>query len=77
MGSPQPLNSCVGLVVLREDMDYFTMPPDREIGHEAMAELRRAVGRVLLKRDEIFVGLKKNADPMSTEKPLVDMLTLG
>ncbi|KAK5000435.1 hypothetical protein LTR28_013072 [Elasticomyces elasticus] len=80
---PQPgsaremLQDRAGIIVLREDLDFYVIPPKREIDHSEMLDVKRAAARVLLKQDGIFSGLKKSEEPGTTEQHLIEMLTAG
>jgi hypothetical protein len=71
------LQDRAGIIVLREDLDFYIIPPRPEIGHEEMLEVKRAAGRALLKQDGIFSGLRKSEEVGSTEQHLIEMLTAG
>ncbi len=71
------LQGRAGIIVLREDLDYYTIPPHRDIEQTEMIEVKRAAGRALLKQDGIFSGLRKSEEAGSTEQHLIEMLTAG
>ncbi|KAJ5081445.1 general stress response protein Whi2, partial [Penicillium alfredii] len=71
------LQDRAGIIVLREDLDFYVIPPRSDIGHEEMLEVKRAAGRTLLKQDGIFSGLRKSEEVGSTEQHLIEMLTAG
>lgn len=71
------LQNRAGIIVLREDLDFYVIPPSPEIDHPEMIEVKRAAGRALLKQDGIFSGLRKSDEPGSTEQHLIEMLTAG
>lgn len=78
LGSPRDiLQDRAGIIVLREDLDFYAIPPRPDIDHTEMMEVKRAVGKALLKQDGIFSGLKKSDEPGSTEQHLIEMLTAG
>ncbi|KAK3402250.1 hypothetical protein B0T20DRAFT_346892, partial [Sordaria brevicollis] len=66
-----------GIIVLREDLDFYAIPPRADIGQAEMMEIKRAAARALLKQDGIFSGLKKSDEPGTTEAHLIEMLTAG
>ncbi|OJD26090.1 hypothetical protein ACJ73_02537 [Blastomyces percursus] len=77
-GSPRDmLQGRAGIIVLREDLDFYAIPPVVDIDHPEMIEVKRAAGRALLKQDGIFSGLRKSDEPGSTEQHLIEMLTAG
>ena len=71
------LQDRAGIIVLREDLDFYAIPPKREISRHEMMEVKRAAGRVLLKQDGIFSGLRRTDDTGTTEQHLIEMLTAG
>lgn len=71
------LQDRAGIIVLREDLDYYVIPPKADIEQPEMVEVKRAAGRVLLKQDGIFSGLRKSEETGSTEQHLIEMLTAG
>ncbi|KAJ5570398.1 uncharacterized protein N7459_009828, partial [Penicillium hispanicum] len=71
------LQDRAGIIVLREDLDFYAIPPRPDIGPEEMLEVKRAAGRALLKQDGIFSGLRKSEEVGSTEQHLIEMLTAG
>ncbi|KAK4134769.1 hypothetical protein BT67DRAFT_378654, partial [Trichocladium antarcticum] len=66
-----------GIIVLREDLDFYAIPPKQDIDQPAMIEVKRAAAKALLKQDGIFSGLKKSDEPGTTEAHLIEMLTAG
>ncbi|KAL9604474.1 MAG: hypothetical protein Q9219_000439 [cf. Caloplaca sp. 3 TL-2023] len=71
------LQDRAGIIVLREDLDFYTIPHKAEIDHPEMIEVKRAAGRALLKQDGIFSGLRKSEEAGTTEQHLIEMLTAG
>lgn len=71
------LQDRAGIIVLREDLDFYVIPPRPEISHDDMLEVKRAAGRSLLNQDGIFSGLRKSEEIGSTEQHLIEMLTAG
>ncbi|KAK4190822.1 hypothetical protein QBC35DRAFT_449013 [Podospora australis] len=66
-----------GIIVLREDLDFYAIPHKQDISQPEMMEVKRAAARALLKQDGIFSGLKKSDEPGTTEAHLIEMLTAG
>ncbi|KAI1881118.1 hypothetical protein JX265_001358 [Neoarthrinium moseri] len=66
-----------GIIVLREDLDFYVIPPRPEIDQKEMIEVKRAAARALLRQDGIFSGLKRSDEPGTTEAHLIEMLTAG
>jgi ATP-binding cassette subfamily F protein 3 len=71
------LQDRAGIIVLREDLDFYAIPPKADIEQPEMIEVKRAAGRVLLEQDGIFSGLKRSEDSGTTEQHLIEMLTAG
>ncbi|OTB03643.1 hypothetical protein M426DRAFT_173995 [Hypoxylon sp. CI-4A] len=66
-----------GIIVLREDLDFYVIPPRSDINQVEMIEVKRAAARALLRQDGIFSGLKRSDEPGTTEAHLIEMLTAG
>lgn len=62
---------------MREDLDFYVIPPKADIQQPEMIEVKRAAARALLKQDGIFSGLKRSDEPGTTEAHLIEMLTAG
>jgi dipeptidyl-peptidase-3 len=71
------LQDRAGIIVLREDLDFYVIPPRSNIEHHEMKDVKRAAARVLLEQDGIFSGLRKSDEIGSTEQHLIEMLTAG
>lgn len=71
------LQDRAGIIVLREDLDFYTIPPRVDIEQPEMIEVKRAAGRALLKQDGIFSGLRRSEESGTTEQHLIEMLTAG
>lgn len=71
------LQDRAGIIVLREDLDFYAIPHKPEIEQSEMIEVKRAAGRALLKQDGIFSGLRKSEEAGTTEQHLIEMLTAG
>ena len=71
------LQDRAGIIVLREDLDFYVIPPKADIEQPEMIEVKRAAGKALLKQDGIFSGLKKSDEQGTTEQHLIEMLTAG
>ena len=71
------LQDRAGIIVLREDLDFYAIPPKAEIDQTEMTEVKRAAGRALLKQDGIFSGLRRSEESGTTEQHLIEMLTAG
>lgn len=66
-----------GIIVLREDLDFYVIPPHADICQADMKEIKRAAASALQKQDGIFSGLKRSDEPGTTEAHLIEMLTAG
>lgn len=71
------LQDRAGIIVLREDLDFYAIPPRRDIEQPEMIEVKRAAAEALLKQNGIFSGLRKSEEPGTTEQHLIEMLTAG
>lgn len=66
-----------GIIVLREDLDFYAIPPSAAISQPDMIEVKRAAAKALQQQDGIFSGLKRSDEPGTTEAHLIEMLTAG
>ncbi|KAG5960601.1 hypothetical protein E4U58_004595 [Claviceps cyperi] len=66
-----------GIIVLREDLDFYVIPPRADITQAGMMAIKRAAGQALQKQGGIFSGLKRSDEPGTTESHLIEMLTAG
>lgn len=71
------LQDRAGIIVLREDLDFYAIPPRSDIEQTEMIEVKRAAGKALLKQDGIFSGLRRSEETGTTEQHLIEMLTAG
>ncbi|KAI9734916.1 MAG: hypothetical protein M1834_001996 [Cirrosporium novae-zelandiae] len=71
------LQDKAGIIVLREDLDFYVIPPKGDIEATEMIEVKRAAGRALQKQDGIFSGLRRSEESGTTEQHLIEMLTAG
>jgi hypothetical protein len=71
------LQDRAGIIVLREDLDFYAIPPRKDIEQTEMIEVKRAAGKALLRQDGIFSGLRKSEESGTTEQHLIEMLTAG
>lgn len=71
------LQDRAGIIVLREDLDFYAIPPRADIDQTEMIEVKRAAGKALLKQNGIFSGLRRSEEAGSTEQHLIEMLTAG
>jgi G patch domain-containing protein 1 len=66
-----------GIIVLREDLDFYVIPPRPDIDQPEMIDVKRAAAKALLRQNGIFSGLKRSDEPGTTEAHLIEMLTAG
>ncbi|KAL9617720.1 MAG: hypothetical protein Q9160_007494 [Pyrenula sp. 1 TL-2023] len=71
------LQDRAGIIVLREDLDFYVIPPKQDIEQPEMIEVKRAASKALLKQDGIFSGLRRSEEAGTTEQHLIEMLTAG
>lgn len=75
--SKDMLQDRAGIIVLREDLDFYAIPPRPDVQQEEMLEIKRAAAKSLLKQDGIFSGLRRSEETGTTEQHLIEMLTAG
>ncbi|CAK7263223.1 hypothetical protein SEPCBS57363_000443 [Sporothrix epigloea] len=71
------LSKRAGIIVLREDLDFYVIPPRAGMQQAEMIEVKRAAARALQGQNGIFSGLKRSDEPGTTEAHLIEMLTAG
>jgi G patch domain-containing protein 1 len=76
-GARDDTSKRAGIIVLREDLDFYAIPPKQDISQAEMLEVKRAAAVALRKQDGIFSGLKRSNEPGTTEQHLIEMLTAG
>ena len=79
-----PLLSKQAIIVLREELEYFAIPPPSEdikvdkngIADERLLDLKRQCGLKLLEKRNIFTALQRNVNKENNmaEQHLIDML---
>ncbi|KAM9877689.1 hypothetical protein VDGL01_08247, partial [Verticillium dahliae] len=77
LGSRDDASRRAGIIVLREDLDFYVIPPRPDVGQLEMIEIKRAAAKALLSQGGIFSGLKRSDEPGTTEAHLIEMLTAG
>ncbi|KAH9940020.1 phosphatase activator [Epithele typhae] len=85
--SQNPLLSKQAIIVLREELEYFSIPPRngeeatdaRGIANDALLDLKKASGRYLLHKRNIFTALQRNVNKENNlaEQHLIDMLCMS
>ena len=84
--SQNPLLSKQAIIVLREELEYFSIPPkdsnavtnSNGIANEALLDLKRKCGTYLLHKRNIFTALQRNVHKENNvaEQHLIDMLCM-
>ena len=77
LGGRDDSSKRAGIIVLREDLDFYAIPPRADITSEQMLSIKRAAARALQEQDGIFSGLKRSDEPGTAEAHLIEMLTAG
>ncbi|KAJ3713072.1 hypothetical protein C8R42DRAFT_727414 [Lentinula raphanica] len=82
--SQNPLISKQAIIVLREELEYFSIPPkdssvkidQNGIAGEALVNIKRRCGDYLMDRKSIFTALQRNVNKENNvaEQHLIDML---
>ena len=88
-GSPtsqNPLFSKQAIIVLREELEYFSIPPkdgkattdEHGIANEVLLEVKRQCGTILMEKRNIFTALERNVHKENNvaEQHLIDMLCM-
>lgn len=76
INDPNILNDRPSIIVLREDLDYYCIPPVKNLNIEQMRHIKYLVGHKLLEHQKIFEGLGYVAGKQlrPAEQHLMDML---
>lgn len=84
--SQNPLLSKQAIIVLREELEYFTIPPKdgnaatnaNGIANDTLLDLKRQCGDYLLHKRNIFTALQRNVNKENNiaEQHLIDMLCM-
>ena len=84
--SQNPLLTKQAIIVLREELEYFSIPPKdgneatdgRGIANDALLDLKRNCGKYLLHKRNIFTALQRNVNKENNlaEQHLIDMLCM-
>lgn len=79
-----PLLSKQAIIVLREELEYFAIPPSNDpkfndkdgVANDALLQLKRQCGLKLLEKRNIFTALQRNVNKENNmaEQHLIDML---
>jgi hypothetical protein len=81
-----PLLTKQAIIVLREELEYFTIPPadnirttdDHGFSNDYLLWLKRECGKVLLEKRNVFTALQRNVNKENNvaEQHLIDMLCM-
>ena len=84
--SQNPLFSKQAIIVLREELEYFVIPTkdtsvmtdESGAPDQALLELKRQCGQVLLEKKSVFTALQRNINKENNvaEQHLIDMLCM-
>ena len=84
--SQNPLLTKQAIIVLREELEYFSIPPKngaegtdaRGIANDPLLDLKRNCGKYLLHKRNIFTALQRNVNKENNlaEQHLIDMLCM-
>jgi len=84
--SQNPLLTKQAIIVLREELEYFSIPPkdsnattnERGIASDALVEIKRRSGTYLMEKRNIFTALQRNVHKENNvaEQHLIDMLCM-
>ena len=84
--SHNPLLTKQAIIVLREELEYFAIPPKdgkpstdaNGIASDSLLEIKRECGQVLLNKRNIFTALQRNVNKENNvaEQHLIDMLCM-
>lgn len=84
--SQNPLLTKQAIIVLREELEYFSIPPkngeattnEQGIANEALVEIKRRSGKYLMEKRSIFTALQRNVHKENNvaEQHLIDMLCM-
>ncbi|KAG9313867.1 hypothetical protein JVU11DRAFT_4635 [Chiua virens] len=85
--SQNPLLSKQAIIVLREELEYFAIPPnignaatdEQGIANPALLELKRRCGQNIMEKRNIFTALQRNVHKENNiaEQHLIDMLCMS
>lgn len=82
--SQNPLLNKQAIIVLREELEYFAIPPKStkgdaaDISTERLVDVKRRSGKWLMERKNIFSALQRNVQKENNvaEQHLIDMLCM-
>lgn len=62
------------VIVLREDLDFYPLPPSRTITKKEMNRIKIQCGNLLVKHNRVLDSLRKSNEPGTPEQHLIEML---
>lgn len=62
------------VIVLREDLDFYPLPPSRSITRKEMNKIKIQCGHLLVKHNRVLDSLRKSNEPGTPEQHLIEML---
>jgi len=84
--SQNPLLQKQAIIVLREELEYFSIPPkdgkaatdESGIANDVMLDIKRRAGDYLIEKRSIFTALQRNVNKENNiaEQHLIDMLCM-
>ena len=84
--SQNPLLSKQAIIVLREELEYFSIPPKdghaktdlNGVANEQLMDLKRKCGAYLMEKRNVFTALQRNVNKENNiaEQHLIDMLCM-
>jgi hypothetical protein len=84
--SQNPLLTKQAIIVLREELEYFSIPPkdgkattdEHGIANEPLVDIKRQCGKYLMEKRNIFTALQRNVNKENNvaEQHLIDMLCM-
>ena len=84
--SQNPLLTKQAIIVLREELEYFSIPPKdgkpttdaQGVAGEALVDVKRRSGKYLMEKRNIFTALQRNVHKENNvaEQHLIDMLCM-
>jgi len=84
--SQNPLLTKQAIIVLREELEYFSIPPkdgkattnEQGVATEALLDIKRRSGKYLMEKRNIFTALQRNVHKENNvaEQHLIDMLCM-
>ncbi|TDL20440.1 phosphatase activator [Rickenella mellea] len=85
--SQNPLLTKQAIIVLREELEYFSIPPkdgkastdENGNANDPLLEMKRKCGQILLEKRNIFTALQRNVNKENNvaEQHLIDMLCMS